>query len=62
MAPFLSTGAQIGATATNSIGVALAAATAINLVNIVNGQGTGRIVSGDRHRSDLAAERIGERP
>ena len=41
MAPFLSTGAQIGATATNSSGVALAAATAINLVNPSTGKAPG---------------------
>ncbi len=41
MAPFLAAGAQIGATATNSIGVALAAATASNLVNIATGKAPG---------------------
>lgn len=38
MAPFLATGAQIGATSTNSSGITLAATTAMNLVN----PGTGR--------------------
>lgn len=37
MSPFLATDARIGATATNSSGIALAAATATNLVNITTG-------------------------
>ncbi len=41
MAPFLATGAQIGATATNSNGIILAAATAANLVNIATGKEPG---------------------
>jgi len=41
MAPFLGTGAQIGATATNSSGIGLAAATAANLVDLVTGKPPG---------------------
>jgi streptogramin lyase len=41
MAPFLATGAQIGATATNVSGITLAAATAANLVNIATGKAPG---------------------
>ena len=41
MAPFLATGAQIGATASNSSGLILAAATAANLVNIATGKAPG---------------------
>ncbi len=41
MAPFLAAGAQIGATATNSSGIILAAATAANLVNIATGKAPG---------------------
>ena len=41
MAPFLAAGGQIGATATNSSGVALAAATATNLVNTTTGNAPG---------------------
>lgn len=41
MAPFLGSGGQIGATATNSSGIALAAATALNLVNSATGKAPG---------------------
>jgi streptogramin lyase len=41
MAPFLAIGAQIGATATNSSGIALAAATALNLVSTTTGTAPG---------------------
>jgi streptogramin lyase len=41
MAPFLATGAQIGATATNTSGIALAAATATSLVNQATGKAPG---------------------
>jgi streptogramin lyase len=41
MTPFLATGAQIGATSTNSSGIALAAATASNLVNATTGKAPG---------------------
>ena len=41
MAPFLAVGGQIGATATNSSGITLAAATALNLVNPVTGTAPG---------------------
>ena len=41
MAPFLASGAQIGATDTNTSGIALAAATATNLVNITTGKSPG---------------------
>jgi sugar lactone lactonase YvrE len=41
MAPFLAAGAQIGASSTNSSGIALAAATATNLVNIATGKSPG---------------------
>jgi hypothetical protein len=41
MAPFLSTGAQIGATTTNTSGVAMAAATAMSLVNLATGEAPG---------------------
>lgn len=41
MAPFMASGGQIGATATNSGGVALAAATALNLVNSATGEAPG---------------------
>ena len=41
MAPFLAGGGQIGATATNSSGITLAAATALNLVNPVTGTAPG---------------------
>jgi hypothetical protein len=41
MAPFLSAGAQIGATSTNGSGIILAAATAMNLVNIATGRTPG---------------------
>ena len=43
MAPFLATGAQIGATTTNSSGIALAAASAMNLVNIATGRAPGAL-------------------
>ena len=61
MAPFLSTGAQIGATATNSSGSRTRCRHSDQPCEPVHGQGTGCIVPGDRHRSDLAVERIGER-
>lgn len=41
MTPFIATGAQIGAAATNSSGIALAAATALNLVNSATGKAPG---------------------
>jgi sugar lactone lactonase YvrE len=41
LAPFMASGGQIGATATNSSGIALAAATALNLVNPVTGNAPG---------------------
>jgi streptogramin lyase len=41
MAPFLAAGAQIGATSTNSSGIGLAAATALNLVNPAIGKAPG---------------------
>ena len=41
MTPFLAAGAQIGATSTNGSGIALAAADAMNLVNIAAGKGPG---------------------
>ena len=41
MAPFLAAGAQIGTTATNSGGIALAAATAANLANNATGKAPG---------------------
>jgi hypothetical protein len=41
MAQFLAAGAQIGATSTNSSGIALAAETALNLVNIATGKAPG---------------------
>lgn len=41
MAPFLAAGAQIGATSTNGGGIALAASTALNLVNIATGKAPG---------------------
>lgn len=41
MADFLASGAQIGATSTNSSGITLAANTAINLVNIATGKAPG---------------------
>lgn len=41
MAPFLASGAQIGATATNSSGIALAAATAMNLASPATGNAPG---------------------
>src|SRR5581483_10746988 len=41
LAPFLATGGQIGATATNSTGIGLAATTALNLVNPATGKAPG---------------------
>jgi len=41
MAPFLKTGAQLGATGTNSSGITLAAATLANLVNLTTGAAPG---------------------
>lgn len=41
MAPFMAAGGQIGATATNSSGIALAAATSLNLVNPATGNAPG---------------------
>jgi streptogramin lyase len=41
MAPFFAVGAQLGATATNSSGITLAAATAVNLVNPATGRAPG---------------------
>jgi len=41
MAPFLTVGAQIGATSTNSSGIALASATSANLVNVATGSAPG---------------------
>lgn len=43
MAPFLAAGAQIGATATNSSGIELAAATGMSLVNLANGKAPGAL-------------------
>jgi streptogramin lyase len=43
MNPFLASGAQIGATATNSSGITLAAATAANLVNPITGKAPGAL-------------------
>ncbi len=43
MTPFLAAGAQIGATSTNSTGLALAAATALNLVNTTTGKAPGAL-------------------
>jgi len=43
MAPFLAAGVQIGATSTNSSGIALAAATASNLVNTTTGKAPGAL-------------------
>ena len=41
MAPFLAANGQIGATATNGSGISLAAATAMNLVNVATGKAPG---------------------
>lgn len=41
MAPFLAAGGQVGAAATNSVGIALAAATATNLVDSISGKAPG---------------------
>jgi streptogramin lyase len=41
MSPFMASGAQVGATASNSGGIALAAATALNLVNVSTGSAPG---------------------